>query len=82
METTIYSIDGKKAGSVSLPENFFGVEWNADLMHQVIVSIQANRRVSVAHVRDRSEVAGGGKKPWRQKGTGNARHGSRRSDRP
>lgn len=79
METTIYTTQGKKAGTVSLPEAIFGVKWNDSLMHQVVTSMQDNARTPVAHVKDRGEVRGGGKKPWKQKGTGRARHGSIRS---
>ncbi|MES2087755.1 MAG: 50S ribosomal protein L4 [Patescibacteria group bacterium] len=79
METTIYNQNGKENGSMKLPESIFGLPWNADLVHQVYVSMQANLRNPVAHVKDRGEVRGGGKKPWRQKGTGRARHGSSRS---
>ena len=63
----------------SLPKEIFDVPMNADLLHQVVVSQMANRRVAIAHTKDRSEVRGGGIKPWKQKGTGRARHGSRRS---
>src|SRR5665213_1846466 len=79
MKTDIYNIEGKKAGSVELPESIFGVTWNDALMHQVVTSMQDNARTHVAHTKDRGEVRGGGKKPWRQKGTGQARHGSTRS---
>lgn len=79
MEATIYNQGGKKAGSVTLPAELFGVPWNADIVHQVAVSFQSNARRGTAHTKDRSEVRGGGKKPWRQKGTGRARHGSSRS---
>ncbi len=79
METTIYSNEGKVVGSVKLPKAVFGAAWNADLVHQVVVGMQANARLSTAHTKDRSEVSGGGKKPWKQKGTGRARHGSTRS---
>lgn len=79
MNEPTYSIDGKKSGAVSLPENIFGVRWNADLVKQVSDSLLSTRRKNVAHTKDRSEVRGGGKKPWRQKGTGRARHGSSRS---
>lgn len=79
MKTDIYNSQGKKAGSVELPESVFGVAWNDALMHQVVTAMQANARPTVAHVKNRGEVRGGGKKPWAQKGTGRARHGSSRS---
>lgn len=79
MEATIYNKEGKKAGSITLPENIFGVAWNNALMHQVVTSMESNARTPIAHAKGRGEVRGGGKKPWRQKGTGRARHGSIRS---
>ena len=79
MKSDIYNIQGKKAGSIDLPESVFGVAWNDSLMHQVVTSMQDNARTNVAHTKTRGEVRGGGKKPWRQKGTGRARHGSSRS---
>ena len=79
MELSIYSMEGKKVGSVALPESIFGVKWRSDLVHQVTTAMQANLRQNRAHTKDRSEVSGGGKKPWKQKGTGQARHGSSRS---
>ena len=63
----------------SLPKEIFDVPMNSDLLHQVVVSQMANRRVAISHTKDRSEVRGGGAKPWRQKGTGHARQGSTRS---
>ena len=79
METSIYNAQGKKAGTLTLPENIFGVAWNDALMHQVVTSMMDNARTPVAHTKMRGEVRGGGKKPWQQKGTGRARHGSTRS---
>ena len=79
MEANVYNKEGKEAGKVTLPESVFNVAWNGDLVHQVVVAMQANARIPWAHTKDRSEVSGTGKKPWKQKGTGNARHGSRRS---
>jgi large subunit ribosomal protein L4 len=79
MEAQVYSLDGKKAGNVTLPESVFGVRWNADLVKQVADSLLSSMRKNVAHTKNRGEVRGGGKKPWQQKGTGRARHGSIRS---
>ena len=79
MKTDIYNQKGEKAGSLELPKAVFGLPWNDDLMHQVVVSAQANKRAPIAHTKGRGDVSGGGKKPWRQKGTGRARHGSIRS---
>ncbi|MEX2010356.1 MAG: 50S ribosomal protein L4 [Parcubacteria group bacterium] len=79
MEANIYDIKGVKAGSVSLEETIFGLPWNADLVTQVANSLSSSKRKNVAHTKSRGEVRGGGKKPWKQKGTGRARHGSTRS---
>jgi large subunit ribosomal protein L4 len=79
METQIYNQKGKSIGKLDLPEAIFGLPWNADLVHQVVTAMQANSRTPVAHSRTRAEVRGGGRKPWKQKGTGRARHGSSRS---
>lgn len=79
LDATIYGPDGKKADAIALPPEAFGCSWNPDLVHQVVVAMRANAREPWAHTKDRGEVSGGGKKPWRQKGTGRARHGSTRS---
>lgn len=79
METKLYNIQGKEAGTIKVPSSLFGLPWNADLVHQVVESMRANARPNVANTKDRGEVRGGGKKPWQQKGTGRARHGSSRS---
>ncbi len=79
MKTSFYNIKGEKAGTIEVPADIFDLPWNSDLVHQVAVSMQSNSRDLIAHTKGRSEVSGGGKKPWRQKGTGRARHGSRRS---
>src|SRR6185369_14788818 len=79
METKIYNQNGKESGKITLPEAVFGVKWNADLVHQVVTSMETSARTPVAHAKDRADVRGGGKKPWKQKGTGQARHGSTRS---
>jgi large subunit ribosomal protein L4 len=79
LSAPIFDAKGKESGSVSLPAEIFGLTWNADLVHQVVTSMQANARTPVAHSKTRGEVRGGGRKPWKQKGTGRARHGSSRS---
>ncbi|MFA5934424.1 MAG: 50S ribosomal protein L4 [Candidatus Paceibacterota bacterium] len=75
----VYSQEGKEVGEVKLPGNVFGLSWNADLVQQVVASMLSASRVTYAHTKDRSQVSGGGKKPWKQKGLGRARHGSSRS---
>jgi len=79
MQANIYNTQGKKVDTVTLPESIFDVPWNGDLVHSTVFAMQANARTNVAHAKDRGAVRGGGKKPWRQKGTGRARHGSIRS---
>jgi len=79
MESKIYKQSGSELGTILLPDVIFGLPWNADLVHQVVVSMQSSARNNIAHAKTRAEVRGGGKKPWRQKGTGQARHGSTRS---
>lgn len=75
----VYNMEGEETGTLKLPEKVFGVPMNKDLLHQAIRMYQANKRKSTAHTKTRAEVSGGGRKPWRQKHTGRARHGSRRS---
>lgn len=79
MTADILDKKGKKKETITLPESVFGVRWNANAVHQVVLSYVANMRQSIVHAKNRGEVSGTGKKPWRQKGTGHARHGSRRS---
>jgi len=79
LELPIYDTDGKEVSSVKLAPEIFNVKMNPNLVYQVATSQMANRRKVIAHTKDRSEVRGGGRKPWRQKGTGRARHGSIRS---
>lgn len=79
LDAPVYSEKAKQVSTFALPKSVFGVKWNADLVHQVTVSMMSNARAGSAHTKDRSEVSGGGKKPWKQKGTGRARHGSSRS---
>ena len=79
MKYPIYNQKGKQEGEITLPKEIFDIKFNADLVHQIAVSMSANKRRIIAHAKTRSEVRGGGKKPWRQKGTGRARHGSIRS---
>ena len=75
----VYNTAGEAVGEVELRDDVFGVEVNEPLMHSAVVMYLANQRVGTAFTRTRAEVRGGGRKPWRQKGTGLARHGSIRS---
>ncbi|MBI5401547.1 50S ribosomal protein L4 [Candidatus Wolfebacteria bacterium] len=79
MKVEMINLKNEKAGIIELNDKIFGVRWNPDLVHQTIVAQTANSRDPWAHAKGRSEVRGGGKKPWKQKGTGRARHGSIRS---
>ena len=79
MQYPIYNQSGEEVEKMELPSEVFGLEMNADLLHQVVISQMSNRRQVIAHAKGRGEVRGGGVKPWRQKGTGQARHGSIRS---
>jgi large subunit ribosomal protein L4 len=79
MTAEVYNLKNEKVGNVELDERLFGSPWNAELIHQVVVAQMANLRRPWAHAKGRGEVRGGGRKPWRQKGTGRARHGSIRS---
>jgi large subunit ribosomal protein L4 len=79
MKVDVSTAKGTKAGSVDLPEDLFGVAPNIGLLHQVVTAQLAHRRAGTHSTKTRAEVAGGGAKPWRQKGTGRARQGSIRS---
>lgn len=79
MKVKTYNIKGKPVGEAEISDRVFNQPWNRDLVHQVLMAQVANRRNNIAHAKTRGEVRGGGKKPWRQKGTGRARHGSIRS---
>ncbi len=79
MKADVYNLKNETVGTVELPDSVFGAKWNAALVKQVLDAQRANARAPWAHARSRAEVRGGGRKPWRQKGTGRARHGSTRS---
>lgn len=79
MNVNLYNQNAEDVGKVSLPDSVFGVPMNKDLLYQVVTSQMGNKRQVIANTKGRGEVRGGGKKPWRQKGTGRARHGSTRS---
>ena len=79
LSVPVYNLEGKVLREVSLEARLFGVPVNAAVIKQVVVAQQANSRQVLAHTKTRGEVRGGGRKPWKQKGTGRARHGSSRS---
>lgn len=76
---SLYNQEGKEIDKLELNKAIFGLPWNADLVHQAVRTIQANSRQILADTKNRGKVRGGGRKPWKQKGTGRARHGSIRS---
>ena len=76
---SVYNIEGKEGGTIDLNDAVFGVEVNEHLVHMAVVSQLANKRQGTQKAKTRSEVSGGGRKPWRQKGTGHARQGSTRA---
>jgi len=78
-KVTIFHINSDQKGTMELDRNFFDVKMNRALVHEAVIYQQAKYRAPIANTKDRGEVAGSGKKPWNQKGTGRARHGSRRS---
>jgi large subunit ribosomal protein L4 len=79
MKASVYNTKGDQVGEVTLPESVFGLKRNDALVKQVVFAMQSNARATVAHTKGRGDVRGGGRKPWKQKGTGRARHGSIRS---
>ena len=76
---SVYNMEGKEVGSIELSDAVFGVEPNEHLLHLAVVNQQANKRQGTQKAKTRAEVSGGGRKPWRQKGTGHARQGSTRA---
>lgn len=76
---SVYNIEGKEVGSIELNDSVFGVEINEHLVHMAVVQQLANKRQGTQSAKTRAEVRGGGRKPWKQKGTGHARQGSTRS---
>lgn len=79
MKVDLYKQSGEKSGTLDLPKEIFEIPFNEELIHQALVRQLANKRVAIAHTKTRAEVRGGGRKPFRQKGTGNARQGTIRS---
>src|SRR5690625_2922886 len=78
-KVSVYKRDGSEAGDIELNESVFGIEPNEDVLNQAVVMQRSSMRQGTHAVKNRSKVRGGGRKPWRQKGTGRARHGSIRS---
>ncbi|MBQ8591943.1 MAG: 50S ribosomal protein L4 [Lachnospiraceae bacterium] len=78
-KVSVYNMEGKAVGEIELSDAIFGVEVNEHLVHMAVVQQLANKRQGTQKAKTRSEVSGGGRKPWRQKGTGHARQGSTRS---
>ena len=76
---SVYNMEGEKVGTVTLKDEIFGVDVNEHLVHMAVVAQLANKRQGTQKAKTRSEVSGGGRKPWRQKGTGHARQGSIRA---
>ena len=79
MQISVYNQEGKEVSALEVSEAVFGVKENKTVIHQAAVAQSANSRSPIAHTKTRGDVSGGGKKPWKQKGTGQARHGSIRS---
>lgn len=79
MKISVYNLDIEKVKDIEISSRIFGRKIKKEVVHQVVIAQQANNRPVLAHTKERSEVRGGGRKPWRQKGTGRARHGSIRS---
>lgn len=79
MKIDVVNIENKKVGQAELSDKIFAAKWNPNLVKQVLIAQLANSREPIAHAKGRGEVRGGGRKPWKQKGTGRARHGSTRS---
>lgn len=79
MITDVFDKQNNKVDTIDLSDKIFNAKWNPNLVHQALMAQLSNRREPIAHAKGRGEVRGGGKKPWRQKGTGRSRHGSIRS---
>lgn len=79
MKAKVYNQAGQETKEINLPDEIFGLQFNSDLVSQVLYIQKSNQRAGTANTKDRGEVAGSNQKPWQQKGTGRARHGSKRS---